>query len=161
MFIRLVIAFAIVVYRQIHPDRPDLPDFGQTTIAVYIIGIADLYTSRAKTKAMIELFNELTVVSVLYTDICMSDFVPDEETKVLQVSNFTCTIVSLHLVGSISLTMRTSIFEARRSRRLKKALVKLQIERQVNKVCLIKANRVRKSEEISERRPSNCNKRTH
>ena len=134
---RFIVAFAIVVCRHILIVQVYLI-WAQTTIAVYIIGFADPYTSKAK--AVIEIFNELTIISVLYTIICLSDFVPEEETKV-QVGNFACAIVSLHLVVSISRIMRTSILDARRSRRMKKALAKLQEERQINKERLIKCNR--------------------
>ena len=79
LFRRLEMAFAIVVCRHILIVQVYLI-WAQTTIAIYIIGFTDPYTSKAK--AMIEIFNELTIVSVLYTVLCFSDFVPEEETKV-------------------------------------------------------------------------------
>ena len=112
MFRRLMVPFAIVVCRHILIVQVYLI-WAQTTIAIIIIGFANPYISKAKAK--IEFFNELTIISVLYTVLCFSDFVLEEETKV-QVGNLACSIVSLHLVVSISMIIRTSLLDAKRSR---------------------------------------------
>ena len=79
LFRRLVMAFAIVVCRHILIVQIILI-WAQTTTAVYIIGFVKPYTTRGK--AAFEIFNELTIVSVLYTVLCFSDIVLEEETKV-------------------------------------------------------------------------------
>jgi hypothetical protein len=76
-------------------------------IAAVIISGAVPYNSVLKRRT--ELFNEVIIMSVLYSMICFSSFVPDLNAKQL-IGYYCCFVVASHLLLNLYLILSTSIY---------------------------------------------------
>ena len=64
--------------------------------------------------------NEVFIVYLLFTIICLSEFVPDSDVKVY-IGHVVCSLISVHLLYNIAGQTYTSFLTLRRYLQLKRA----------------------------------------
>ena len=112
---RFVLAFAVVIYHENLFAQVYLV-WAQSIITVFIIDLAGPYKTRAE--RIMERFNEIILMLVLYTMFCFTSWVPSIEVK-LPVGYVACALVFLHFVTNLFLMSRTSCYNAKSKSKLK------------------------------------------
>ena len=109
-------------------------------IAAVIISGAVPYNSMLKRRT--ELFNEVIIMSVLYSMICFSSFVPDLNAKQL-IGYYCCFVVASHLLLNLYLILSTSIYGLKLKIKLWLARRKLTQQKLRNRIKIKKRKRIR------------------
>ena len=128
---RLIIVIAVVVVWDTFIGQVFLI-WIQCIIALFIMEFARPFKTKAERR--IEIFNEVILMSVLYTMMLFTDFVPEVETKVL-IGWLSCFLVALHFIVNLAIMLITSCkgaYMACRMNYLKKNYFKTRRAQQKN-----------------------------